>query len=70
MRPCLLQQTWTLEVSIGKSDWKLLDHKGTHVSNYERNGEWGLKQYTIADTDPDAPGQLYNLASGRTVPKR
>ena len=63
MRPYLFQQTWTLEMSIRKGDWKLLDHKGSGGSNYERDGEWGLKQYAIADTDPDAPGQLYNLAS-------
>jgi len=69
VRPYLLQQTWTLEMSIRKGDWKLLDHKGSGGSNYERDGEWGLKQYAIADTDPDAPGQLYNLASdpGETI---
>jgi hypothetical protein len=69
VRPFLLQQAWTLEMSIRKGDWKLLDHKGSGGSNYERNGEWGLKQYAIADTDPDAPGQLYNLASdpGETI---
>ena len=63
VRPYLLQQTWTLEMSIRKGDWKLLDHKGSGGSNYERNGEWGLKQYAIADTDPGAPGQFYNLAN-------
>ena len=55
--------------SVRKGDWKLLDHKGSGGSNYERDGEWGLKQYAIADTDPNAPGQLYNLASdpGETI---
>jgi len=69
VRPYLLQQTWTLKMSIRQGDWKLLDHKGSGGSNYERDGEWGLKQYAIADTDPDAPGQLYNLASdpGETI---
>jgi len=69
VRPFLLQQTWTLKMAIRKGDWKLLDHKGSGGSNYERDGEWGLKQYAIADTDPDAPGQLYNLASdpGETI---
>jgi len=69
IRPYLLQQTWTLKMSLRKGDWKLLDHKGSGGSNYERGGEWGLKQYAIADTDPDAPGQLYNLAGdpGETI---
>jgi len=69
VRPCLLQQTWTLKMSLRKGNWKLLDHKGSGGSNYERDGEWGLKQYAIADTDPDAPGQLYNLARdpGETI---
>ena len=69
VRPYLLQQTWTLKMSIRQGDWKLLDHKGSGGSNYERDGEWGLKQYAIADTDPDAPGQIYNLASdpGETI---
>ncbi|MCP4453176.1 MAG: sulfatase-like hydrolase/transferase, partial [Planctomycetes bacterium] len=63
VRPYVLQQTWSLEMSLRKGHWKLLDHKGSGGSNYERGGEWGLKQYAIADTDPDAPGQLYNLAT-------
>ena len=69
VRPYLLQQTWTLMMSIRQGDWKLLDHKGSGGNNYERDGEWGLKQYAIADTDPDAPGQLYNLADdpGETI---
>jgi len=69
VRPYVLQQTWTLKMSLRKGHWKLLDHKGSGGSNYERDGEWGLKQYAIADTDPDAPGQLYNLASdpGETI---
>ncbi len=69
VRPYVLQQTWTLKMSLRKGDWKLLDHKGSGGSNYERGGEWGLKQYAIADTDPGAPGQLYNLASdpGETI---
>jgi len=69
VRPYLIQQTWSLKMSLRKGDWKLLDHKGSGGSNYERDGEWGLKQYAIADTDPEAPGQLYNLARdpGETI---
>jgi len=62
VRPYNLQQTWTLQMSVRRGDWKLLDHKGSGGSNYDKDGEWGLKQYAIADNDPDAPGQLYNLA--------
>ena len=62
VRPYMLQQTWTLEMSIRRGNWKLLDHKGSGGSNYSRGGEWGMKQYAIPDNDPDAPGQLYNLA--------
>lgn len=61
VRQYMLQQTWTLEMSIRNGNWKYLDHKGSGGNNYERDGEWGMKQYTIEDTDPDAPGQLYNL---------
>ena len=63
LRPYLLQQTWTLKMSVRRGDWKLLDHKGSGGSNYEKDGEWGMKQYAIKDNDPDAPGQLYNLAT-------
>ena len=61
VRQYLLQQTWTLDMSIRNGNWKYLDHKGSGGNNYEREGEWGMKQYAIEDTDPDAPGQLYNL---------
>ncbi len=61
VRQYMLQQTWTLDMSIRNGNWKYLDHKGSAGNNYEREGEWGMKQYAIEDTDPDAPGQLYNL---------
>ncbi len=62
VRPYILQQTISLAMSVRRGDWKLLDHKGSGGSSYEGDGEWGLKQYAIPDNDPDAPGQLYNLA--------
>lgn len=61
VRQYMLQQTWTLEMSIRNGNWKYLDHKGSGGNNYEREGEWGMKQYAIEDTDLDAPGQLYNV---------
>jgi arylsulfatase A len=63
VRQYMLQQTWTLDMSIRNGNWKYLDHKGSGGNNYEREGEWGMKQYAIEDTDPDAPGQLYNLGT-------
>jgi arylsulfatase A len=62
LRPYVLQQTISLAMSVRRGDWKLLDHKGSGGSRYDRDGDWGLKQYAIPDNDPDAPGQLYNLA--------
>jgi arylsulfatase A len=61
VRQYMLQQTWTLDMSIRYGNWKYLDHKGSAGNNYEREGEWGMKQYALEDIDPDAPGQLYNL---------
>ena len=63
VRPYILQQTMSLAMSVRVGDWKLLDHKGSGGSRYDRDGEWGMKQYAIPDNDPDAPGQLYNLAT-------
>jgi arylsulfatase A len=59
VRPYLLQQTWTLKMSIRRGDWKYCDHQGSGGNNYER-GE--MKEYTLPEKDPSAPEQLYNLA--------
>ena len=48
-------------MGIRRGQWKYLDHKGSGGSNYNRDGEWGLKQYALPDKAPKAPGQLYNL---------
>jgi arylsulfatase A-like enzyme len=61
VRKYMLQQTPTLALSIREGNWKYLDHKGSGGNRYERSGEWGMKQYALKDTDPDAPGQLYDL---------
>lgn len=63
VRPHLLQQTISLAMSIRVGDWKYLDHKGSGGNNYQRDGDWGMKQFALADTDPDAPGQLYHLTA-------
>lgn len=65
IRPYLIQQThWEQKLSIRVGQWKYLDHKGSGGNNYERaSGDWSMKPYVLPDTDPDAPGQLYNLAA-------
>ena len=61
VRPFILHQTINLSLAIRKGNWKFLNHKGSGGSNYNRDGEWGLKQYALTENEPDADGQLYNL---------
>ena len=61
VRKYMLQQTISLAMSIREGNWKYLDHQGSGGNNYDREGEWGMKPYKLEDTDPEAPGQLYNL---------
>jgi arylsulfatase A len=63
VREFMLQQTISLAMSIRSGNWKYLDHKGSGGNNYDKPGDWGMSPYKIADTDPDAPGQLYDLAA-------
>jgi arylsulfatase A len=58
IRPYTLHQTISLAIAIRRGPWKYLDHRGSGGNNY--NGV-ELKQYALPDTEPDAPGQLYNL---------
>ncbi|MEE2857535.1 MAG: arylsulfatase [Planctomycetota bacterium] len=62
IRRYLLQQTMSLAMSIRDGQWKYLDHKGSGGNNYQRDGAWGMKPYALKNNDPDAPGQLYDLA--------
>jgi arylsulfatase A-like enzyme len=64
LRPYLLQQThWAQKMSIQVGDWKYMDYKGSGGNNYDREqSDWSMSRYKLPDTDPDAPGQLYNLA--------
>lgn len=57
VRTYMLQQTPTLAISIREGKWKYLDHKGSGGNDYSK----AMKPYALEDTDPDAPGQLYNL---------
>jgi len=65
LRPYLIQQThWQQKLSIRVGDWKYLDHKGSGGNNYDRDrSDWSMKPYKLPDTAPNAPGQLYHLAS-------
>jgi arylsulfatase A-like enzyme len=58
VRRYTLHQTISLALAIRRGPWKYLDHKGSGGNNYGRSH---LKKFTLADTAPKAPGQLYNL---------
>ena len=61
-----LHQTIKLELAIRRGGWKYLDHQGSGGNNYESDI---LKPYALAESEPYAPGQLYNLEadSGETT---
>ena len=61
IRKYTLHQTMSLALAIRSGDWKYLDHKGSGGNNYNRGGEWGMKQFALPEKTPGAPGQLYNL---------
>ena len=53
-----LHQTIKLELAIRRGKWKYLDHQGSGGNDYESNI---LKPYALAESEPHAPGQLYDL---------
>lgn len=61
IRDYTLHQTISLALAIRSGPWKYLDHQGSRGNNYEREGEWGMKQFALPETAPEAPGQLYHL---------
>ncbi len=63
IRPYLLQQAFggSRTLSIRRGDWKYIDHTGSGGNRYDNHA--GLKPFHLPDTAPDAPGQLYNLAT-------
>ena len=63
IRPYLLQQAFGGQrtLSIRRGDWKFLDHTGSGGNRYETDP--GLKPFRLLETAPDAPGQLYDLAT-------
>lgn len=59
-RPYTLHETASLALAIRKGPWKYLDHRGSGGNRYDTSE---LKPFALPDTEPEAPGQLYNLAS-------
>jgi arylsulfatase A-like enzyme len=59
IRPHLLTQSFRGEFQIRQGNWKYLDHKGSGGNDYEG----ALAPYALPEKEPDAPGQLYNLAT-------
>lgn len=60
IRPHLLTQSFRGQFQIRQGAWKYLDHRGSGGNNYQRGA---LKKYAVPDTAPEAPGQLYDLAT-------
>ncbi|MBM3883128.1 MAG: arylsulfatase [Verrucomicrobia bacterium] len=62
IRPYLLQQAFggARYLAIRRGHWKYLDHRGSGGNNYLNPG---LEPFARPDTTPDAPGQLYDLAT-------
>ena len=63
IRPYLITQAFGGQrtLAIRRGDWKYIDHAGSGGNRYENDA--GLKPFIIPDTAPNAPGQLYNLAT-------
>jgi arylsulfatase A len=60
IRPYLVTQSYRGEFQIRKGGWKYLDHKGSGGNSYDRDI---LAKYALPELEPDAPGQLYDLAN-------
>ncbi len=58
VRTWTLHQTISLALAIRKGQWKYLDHRGSGGNNYTRRQ---LSPFALEETEPDAPGQLYDL---------
>ncbi len=59
IRPHLLTQSYTGEFQLRVGDWKYLDHMGSGGNSYEKGT---LMKYALPEREPEATGQLYNLA--------
>lgn len=61
LRPFVIHQTMTNKLAIRNGRWKLLDHRDSGGNDYVSNPM--LRKYHLPDTDPEAPGQLYDLGT-------
>ncbi|MCL4206696.1 MAG: arylsulfatase [Pirellulaceae bacterium] len=59
IRPHLLTQSFRGEFQIRQGNWKYLDHQGSGGNDYRG----AFEKYVLPETEPEAPGQLYNLAT-------
>lgn len=68
IRPYLLTQAFNgaRTLTLRRGNWKYIAHRGSGGNNYDK-GE--LKPFALPETDPEAPAQLYDLAtdSGETT---
>ncbi len=60
IRPHLLTQSFRGEFQLRAGNWKFLDHRGSGGNRYDTEP---LSRYALEDLAPEAPGQLYDLAS-------
>ncbi|MFN3244237.1 MAG: sulfatase family protein [Planctomycetota bacterium] len=59
IRPHLLTQSFRGEFQLRVGSWKYLDHRGSGGNRYDRGA---MKEYALPEKEPDASGQLYDLA--------
>ena len=60
IRPHLLTQSFRGEFQLRQGDWKFLDHQGSGGNRYDKGA---MLQWNLPEKEPDAPGQLYDLAA-------
>ena len=60
IRQHMLTQSFRGEFQLRQGAWKYLNHKGSGGNNY---GNGMLKEYALAEHEPEASGQLYNLTT-------
>ena len=62
IRPYLLTQAFNGAgtPTIRRGNWKYIAHRGSGGNSYDK-GE--MKPYALPETDPEAPAQLYDLAT-------
>lgn len=58
IRPHMLTQSFRGEFQLRYGPWKLLNHMGSGGNNYTKGA---MKKYALAETEPEASGQLFHL---------